>query len=175
MNPVFSVLTQTTNLYVDPAGDRYRIGMPLNANIAADTVGRFATGAKADHLALIHENSDLTVEKYTFAQLDELASRFAVFLIDLGVKQGQAGGHPHRAEPANRNSPHGHLQNRCGRAHPVPSLRSGRRCAHHERLRCGSHHHQLGVLGCAAGASERTFNPQTPNCGRSHRARRDKF
>ena len=89
MNPVFSVLTQTTNLYVDPAGDRYRIGMPLNANIAADTVGRFATGAKADHLALIHENPDLTVEKYTFAQLDELASCFAVFLIDLGVKQGQ--------------------------------------------------------------------------------------
>ena len=89
MNPVFSVLTQTTNLYVDPAGDRYRIGMPLNANIAADTVGRFATGAKADHLALIHENPDLTVEKYTFAQLDELASRFAVFLNDLGVKQGQ--------------------------------------------------------------------------------------
>ena len=89
MNPVFSVLTQTTNLYVDPAGDRYRIGMPLNANIAADTVGRFATGAKADHLALIHEHPDLTVEKYTFAELNELASRFAVFLIDLGVKQGQ--------------------------------------------------------------------------------------
>ena len=89
MNPVFSVLTQTTNLYVDPAGDRYRIGMPLNANIAADTVGRFATGAKADHLALIHENPDLTVEKYTFAELDESASRFAVFLIDLGVKPGQ--------------------------------------------------------------------------------------
>ena len=89
MNPVFSVLTQTTNLYVDPAGDRYRIGMPLNANIAADTVGRFATGAKADHLALIHEHPDLTVEKYTFAELDELASRFAVFLIDLGVKPGQ--------------------------------------------------------------------------------------
>ena len=89
MNPVFSVLTQTTNLYVDPAGDRYRIGMPLNANIAADTVGRFATGAKADHLALIHEHPDQTVEKYTFAELDELASRFAVFLIDLGVKPGQ--------------------------------------------------------------------------------------
>ena len=89
MNPVFSVLTQTTNLYVDPAGDRYRIGMPLNANIAADTVGRFATGAKADHLALIHEHPDLTVEKYTFAELNELASRFAVFLTDLGVKQGQ--------------------------------------------------------------------------------------
>ena len=89
MNPIFSVLTQTTNLYVDPAGDRYRIGMPLNANIAADTVGRFATGAKADHLALIHENPDQTVEKYTFAELDELASRFAVFLIDLGVKPGQ--------------------------------------------------------------------------------------
>ena len=89
MNPVFSVLTQTTNLYVDPAGDRYRIGMPLNANIAADTVGRFATGAKADHLALIHEHPDQTVEKYTFAELNELASRFAVFLIDLGVKPGQ--------------------------------------------------------------------------------------
>lgn len=89
INPVFSVLTETTNLYVDPAGDRYRIGLPLNANIAADTIGRFAAGEKADHLALIHENPDQTVEKYTFAELDDLASRFAVFLRDLGVQQGQ--------------------------------------------------------------------------------------
>ena len=89
-DPVFSPLTQSTNLFLDTSGSRYRIGIPLHANIAADTVGRFAHNEKANHLALIHENDDGSVERYTFAELDELACRFAVFLNEIGVKRGES-------------------------------------------------------------------------------------
>ena len=89
-DPVFSPLTQSTNLFLDTSGSQYRIGIPLHANIAADTVGRFAHNEKANHLALIHENDDGTVERYTFAELDELACRFAVFLNEIGVKRGES-------------------------------------------------------------------------------------
>ena len=87
---VFSPLTQITNLFLDTSGSRYRIDIPLHANIAADTVGRYARNEKANHLALIHENDDGTVERYTFAELDELACRFAVFLNEIGVKRGES-------------------------------------------------------------------------------------
>ncbi len=87
-NRVYQPLVEVTNLYRDVAGDRYRIGMPLNANIAADTIGRFAKGDRSDHLALIHENLDGSIEKYTYAELDDLASRFAVYLVTLGVERG---------------------------------------------------------------------------------------
>ncbi len=87
-NRVFQPLVEVTNLYRDVAGDRYRIGMPLNANIAADTIGRFAKGDRSDHLALIHENLDGSIERYTYAELDDLASRFAVYLANLGVERG---------------------------------------------------------------------------------------
>ena len=88
-NRVFQPLVEVTNLYRDVAGDRYRIGMPLNANIAADTFGRFAKSDRSDHLALIHENLDGSIEKYTYAELDDLASRFAVSLLELGVERGE--------------------------------------------------------------------------------------
>ena len=88
-NRVFQPLVEVTNLYRDVAGDRYRIGMPLNANIAADTIGRFAKGDRSDHLALIHENLDGSIEEYTYAELDDLASRFAVYLSNLGVERGE--------------------------------------------------------------------------------------
>ena len=88
-NRVFQPLVEVTNLYRDVAGDRYRIGMPLNANIAADTIGRFAKSDRSDHLALIHENLDGSIEKYTYAELDNLASRFAVSLLELGVERGE--------------------------------------------------------------------------------------
>ena len=87
-NRVYQPLVEVTNLYRDVAGDRYRIGMPLNANIAADTIGRFARGNRSDHLALIHENLDRSIEEYTYAELDDLASRFAVYLVGLGVERG---------------------------------------------------------------------------------------
>ena len=88
-NRVFQPLVEVTNLYRDIAGDRYRIGMPLNANIAADTIGRFAKGDRSDHLALIHENLDGSIERYTYAELDDLASRFAVYLARHGVERGE--------------------------------------------------------------------------------------
>ncbi len=87
-NRVYQPLVEVTNLYRDIAGERYRIGMPLNANIAADTIGRFAKGDRSDHLALIHENLDGSIEEYTYAELDDLASRFAVYLLTLGVERG---------------------------------------------------------------------------------------
>ena len=85
----YQPLAQVTNLYADPCDGQYRIGMPVNANIAADTVARFAHNDRADHTALIHEHRNGTLEKYTFRELDDLACRFAVFLAELGVQRGE--------------------------------------------------------------------------------------
>ena len=82
-------LTQTTNLYLDPADDRFRIRMPENANIGADTVGKFARGEKADHPALVHEHLNGSVETYTFAELNHLAGRFAKYLSSIDVNKGE--------------------------------------------------------------------------------------
>ncbi len=87
-DPVFAPLTELTNLYLDASQDRYVIGIPKNANMAADTVGRVAQTEKSQRIALIHENLDGSLETYTFAQLDDLASRFAVSLTELGVRRG---------------------------------------------------------------------------------------
>ena len=88
IDPVYSVLTKTTNLYVDPAGDRYRVAMPVNVNIAADTIGRYARNGQGDRIALIHEYPDLSIRSYTYTELDDLASRLAVSLSNLGVTKG---------------------------------------------------------------------------------------
>ncbi len=84
----YQAITGRTNLYVDSSKNRFRIGMPENGNISADTVGLFANGEKANHLALIHENLDGSVEKYSFAELDRLACRFANYLQGIGIKRG---------------------------------------------------------------------------------------
>lgn len=86
---VYQPLAEMTNLYLDADRGRYRIGIPKNANIAADTIGRIAQSEKADRIALIHENPDLSLDKFTFAELDDLACRFAVFLKGLGVAKGE--------------------------------------------------------------------------------------
>ena len=88
IDPTFSILTQTTNLYVDPAGDRYRVGIPVNANIAADTIGRHANNGQGERIALIHEYPDQSVRQFSYAELDDLASRLAVSLVNLGVSKG---------------------------------------------------------------------------------------
>ena len=84
-DPIFAPLTKTTNLYADPCGDRYRVVIPINANIAADTIGRYAD---CDDIALIHEFSDQSIETYTYRQIDETATKLAVSLTDLGVSRG---------------------------------------------------------------------------------------
>ncbi len=88
IDPVFAPLTRTTNLYADPSGDCYRVGFPVNANIAADTIGRYASRGEDNRIALIHEHPDLTCESYTYAELDLLAAKLAVSLIDLGIERG---------------------------------------------------------------------------------------
>ncbi|MEO5882064.1 MAG: AMP-binding protein [Caldimonas sp.] len=68
--------------------ERYRIAIPAFANIAADTVGRFASGATADRPALIFEHPDGRVETTSYGELDARAARFAGFLAKLGVGRG---------------------------------------------------------------------------------------
>ena len=72
--------------YVEGEG-RFKIVVPEAANIAADTVGRYAAGLDADHVALLFEDSRGTVHRTTYAELDEAATRFAVKLASLGIEQ----------------------------------------------------------------------------------------
>lgn len=66
----------------------YEIVIPKRANMAVDTVGRFAHGPRKDHPALIFEKDDLSIEVWTFAEVDDLATRLAATLADLGVGKG---------------------------------------------------------------------------------------
>jgi acetyl-CoA synthetase len=75
------------NLHPEPDG-RYRIVIPEYANIAADTVTRHATGPRAEAAALIYEAEDGTLERYSYAALDDQASRFAASLRGLGIEAG---------------------------------------------------------------------------------------
>lgn len=67
----------------------WRIPIPPYANIAADTVARHAAGRRADHPALIFEEDDGALRRWSFAQLDREASSFASGLRRLGVRPGQ--------------------------------------------------------------------------------------
>ncbi len=88
LDPVFSVLTRTTNLYIEPTGDRYRVGVPINANIAADTIGRYAHHGQGERIALIHEYPDQSTRVCTYSEIDDLASRLAISLRHLNVRRG---------------------------------------------------------------------------------------
>ena len=86
---VFAPLAKITNLNFDRERKCYRIQIPENANIAADTVGKFAQSGEADTTALIHENLDGSIETYTYAELDRLATQVAVYLTEIGIKAGE--------------------------------------------------------------------------------------
>ncbi|MEO5882068.1 MAG: AMP-binding protein [Caldimonas sp.] len=75
------------NLEQTNAGD-YRIVIPVHCNIAADTVGRFARSERRHHPALQFERADHSVQTYSFAEVDELATRLAATLRRLGVQKG---------------------------------------------------------------------------------------
>lgn len=66
----------------------YEIATPQRANMAADTVGRFAHGPRKDHPALIFEKDDLSTETWSFAEVEERATRLAAALANLGVGKG---------------------------------------------------------------------------------------
>ena len=63
---VYDPLVEKTNLHRDADG-RLRIRIPERANIALDTVGRFARGSRSDHPALVYEQPNGELITYTFA------------------------------------------------------------------------------------------------------------
>ena len=144
---IYQPLAEVTNLYRDTSDDRYRIGMPLNANIAADTIGRFAHGEKANHVALIHEHSDLSTESYTFAELDELATHFAVFLTELGVQPGQPVA-IHTAQSPQTAIAHMAIYKIGAIAMTLSHLYGPDACSpYHERFQSRGYRHKRGILG----------------------------
>ena len=83
-----AALLARLNLRPVPGTARYEIAIPEFANIAADTVGRFATGPSADRPAVIFEDLDGRIETTSYGELDRQAARFAGYLADLGVRRG---------------------------------------------------------------------------------------
>ena len=75
------------NLRAVPSGG-YRIVTPPRCNIAADTVGRWARSPRAGHPAIVYEQADGTVGTWTFAEIDEQATRLAACLSRMGVGRG---------------------------------------------------------------------------------------
>ena len=78
-----------TNLRFDESEGRLKIELPSHANIARDTVGRFAKGETAGHTALLFEDEDGGLRHYSFAELDDLSDRFAAALAERGVARGE--------------------------------------------------------------------------------------
>ena len=86
---VFAPVAARTNLYRDPSRDAWRIRIPERANIALDTVVAHARGRRRDHPALLFEDDDGSVRRYSFAELDALSDRLATGLFALGVRAGE--------------------------------------------------------------------------------------
>ena len=82
-------LLSKTNLFFDEDAKRLTVDIPTHANIARDTVGRYARGPRAEAIALIYENEAGETRNYSFAELDNLSDRFAVALTELGVRRGE--------------------------------------------------------------------------------------
>ena len=85
---VFAPVAARTNLYRDEARHAWRIRIPERANIALDTVTAHARGPRRDHPALVFEDEDGSVRRYSFADLDALSDRLAKGLQALGTKPG---------------------------------------------------------------------------------------
>ena len=86
---VYAPVVEKTNLQVNDSEGRLQIVLPETANIARDTIGRHAVGAKADYPALIYEDESGGIHRYTFAELDRLSTRFAAALAERGVARGE--------------------------------------------------------------------------------------
>lgn len=83
---VFTPVAARTNLYRDEACNAWRIRIPERANIALDTVAAHARGPRRNHAALVFEDDDATVGRYSFADLDALSDRLAKGLSALGAR-----------------------------------------------------------------------------------------
>lgn len=76
------------DLRYDAATKRFTIIVPEFANIAEDTIGRHASGERADSTALIFEALDGRPRVFTYRELDQAACRLAVRLRRMGVERG---------------------------------------------------------------------------------------
>lgn len=88
MIPLDPDLAARLNLRAVPGTDRYEIVIPEFANIAADSVGRFASGERADAPAVIFEDLDGRIAAVSYGELDERALRLAAWLRDRGIRAG---------------------------------------------------------------------------------------
>jgi acetyl-CoA synthetase len=82
------ILASRTNLAFDPRHPEGRILIPEHANLARDTVGRFAHGSRAGQEALRFEHDDGSITDFTFAELDAASGCIAANLRAQGVSKG---------------------------------------------------------------------------------------
>lgn len=96
------ILTHRTNLTFDHDRSEGRILIPERANLAMDTVGKFARGSRANQEALRFQHDDGSLTRLTFDELDEQSDRIAAHLRRQGVRKGDrvaihTGFHPETA------------------------------------------------------------------------------
>jgi acetyl-CoA synthetase len=78
-----------TNLRYDENEQRLKVELPVKANIARDTIVRYAKSDTAAHTALLFEDGEGEVHRYSFAELDRLSDQLAKGLRALGVHRGE--------------------------------------------------------------------------------------
>jgi len=83
-----AILEQKTNLVWNENKSRFEIAIPEYANIAADTIGKFASGPDAQRTALVFECANGEVQRWTFAEVDSDADNLAAALRRRGIGPG---------------------------------------------------------------------------------------
>ncbi|MFQ5937411.1 MAG: AMP-binding protein, partial [Acidiferrobacterales bacterium] len=86
---LYARVSAKTNLRFDEEARRFKVELPPRANIALDTIGRHAQGERAEHTALVFEDPEGRVRRYSFAELDSLSNHLAKELANLGVSRGE--------------------------------------------------------------------------------------
>jgi acetyl-CoA synthetase len=81
-------LAGRTNLRFDEASPQGRIVIPEQANLAMDTVGKYASGDRRSQDALRFEHPDGRMTAFSFEQVDLLSDCLAAGLRNLGVGKG---------------------------------------------------------------------------------------
>ncbi|MBL10158.1 MAG: AMP-dependent synthetase [Acidiferrobacteraceae bacterium] len=83
-------LTEVSNLVYDENNQSHHIAIPSIANIGADTIGCHSSNENANKTALIYEDAEGRISKFTFRELHHSGIRLALGLQKLGVKRGDA-------------------------------------------------------------------------------------
>lgn len=86
---LYAPVITKTNLRYDDKEQRLKIMLPTHANIARDTIVRWARSDHGDHTALVFEDTQGTIHRYSFAELDTLSDRLANTLTRLGVRRSE--------------------------------------------------------------------------------------